>query len=893
MITVKVDNTMGYIAMFAQRGTLVFAMLMVMGLFAFNAAGQATGDLGKEDLFILSQEWLQEEADLVSDYDGNGVVDQRDLLLLIENLGQVAPEPTATPTIGDATPTPTVTATPTIPSGTPTATPTIPPATATATPTVPPATATPTIPAVTPTPTPIDGTPVPVTPTPTPEDGATPTPSPTEAPAETSTPSPTQGPTFTPTPTLPSGFEEFFTDFDQAEEITEPGLVTFDNDIADEQREALVSQGLLLQGNDLIPWFLFNSQEDDPLNGVVQSQPQSAAFNSNFGSYSDFQSSILLIEQPFFTTGATTPRISFDVAFDLEPAETRVRDFLSVYVLRAGSDAFELVDLNRDGEVIADPAQTGDGPLTSGSFDGIFDTQLDAGEFALEPTDFVSIEADLPKDNALRVALVFESDQAISFFQGAFVDNLRVYDAAAGPGEDPVINAIELVTSDTVYADSRTQLQILGENLQPVSQVVFRSAEGEQDLTFNQAGGVLTALTPRLADPAQAVTATLQVVRSDGAVSNQVSLAVEPAPQPVIESIEPERFPRQGFDTQLTIQGNFFRPAFEGDATEQGSEVILRQMDQEVVFTEADDFISRSLNQIVVDAEAIQTFPGTQVQVVVRNAYSGLESEPVVIDLVRTLDVEAFLIEVGGVGGFTYEPATETFPLQRDQTVNLLWEGEGFAVNALNVMVNDATFVVDSEVVEDLQPADPTDQATVAFLPPTNTSGLQNAILSLSPMILPAGENTVTISNRDGEVIEHQFTVIEPQAPLLYERDDDFSNQTLSVSAEDNLLVVWGDNFRGLGNGFTQREVASQLFLVPVGGGDAIALPEPDPTADLGIFPIIADNPVDADLIELPLPEGLVNVPDGETIDFRVQVLNPQSGLRVTSQPERTVTFEP
>ena len=167
----------------------VFALVLFFSsLFGTSAYSQLFEDqdniIDYKDLYVFMTQWKAGNA--ASDLDGNGIVDQQDLLIFIQLYRQTLTIPTPTP---DGTPIPTDTPSP---GDTPTPTETPEPGDT---------------PVPTQTPGPGD-TPVP---TETPEPGDTPIPTNTPTPTNTQLPLDTPIPTTPPTvtPTIPAGFEDF------------------------------------------------------------------------------------------------------------------------------------------------------------------------------------------------------------------------------------------------------------------------------------------------------------------------------------------------------------------------------------------------------------------------------------------------------------------------------------------------------------------------------------------------------------------------------------------------------------------------------------------------------------------------------------------------------------
>ncbi len=231
-------------------------------------------------------------------------------------------------------------------------------------------------------------------------------------------------PTPVPTPIQPEDL--FFTDFDSLDTLADGGMNTLDNDSRDE----LLAQGRLPALNFVVPWFIFDASAENQTNyGVAKSNGKSAAFNSDFGFYENAQTSILEIIQTFDTTAANSPKIAFDIAFAFEEPYSSIKDYLVVELLRSGETEYELLDINGDGTITTDKNAVGT-VLETGTFDGFFDTsnaEDEAGQ-PLGEEDFIHFEANLPQDTALKIVFRFESDSSVAS-EGAYIDNLRIYDA--------------------------------------------------------------------------------------------------------------------------------------------------------------------------------------------------------------------------------------------------------------------------------------------------------------------------------------------------------------------------------------------------------------------------------------------------------------------------------
>ncbi|RJP35363.1 MAG: hypothetical protein C4527_00855 [Candidatus Omnitrophota bacterium] len=793
------------------------------------------------------------------------------------------PEDTPTETL---TPTPTATETP-LPEDTPTETP-LPEATptlvieTTSTPTpVIEVTNTPTPIIIEPTlpPTPIaTDTPIPTV-TPVPTDTLVPTSTSTLAPTYTSVPTNTPAGTVEPTPT--PGFNEFFIDFDSLNSFPGGGVTTLDED----DDLALIGAGRMPVNNFVVPWFIFDANAENPSGyGVALSSPKSAALNTDFGYYSSAQTSVLEIDQVFNTAGATTPKLSFDVAFAFEEVFFTIRDYLVVEVLRAGETDYELLDINGDGVIVTDRSAIG-AVLDEGTFDGLFNTSGVEGQ-PLTEADFVHIEVNLPFSESVKIAFRFESDSS-GQAEGVYLDNVRVYDAVGTVPDEPVIRTIASEIGEAFYVDTENPILIQGLYLSPVGQVIFVSRDGIVELPFTESDSGIQVTLPRLSQPSETETATLRVVRSDGPSSRPFTVAMQAAPRPFVEAVNPSPFFLDAANPTLTITGSNFRPAFSAADPVGGSIVVLRQGEIEQIYP-ASAFTSRTRSRLVLNAAQISALAEGFVDVIVRNEYSGLESEEFQLFLqagTGELEIDRFQIQMGS--GFTarfFDPQTDIIPLQRDQAFILWWDGSGFVSSTINIEIAGVPVLVNG------QPADFIEEGKIGFIAIDTSIGL-----AIAPMVINAtGDLTASIRAGNGPPVVNTFPMKDPLPPIHYERAGDWSSALLSASRDyyDIDMTVYGDNFRGQTNeDLTDPEPVTRLFLVPVDGGDPIVLPEIVDLYNVSIQPEIADDFASEDILYPFIPANTVTVPQGETREFRLRVLNSDSGLFRDS--EATVTFEP
>ena len=629
---------------------------------------------------------------------------------------------------------------------------------------------------------------------------------------------------------------------------------------------------------------------------MAASDPDSVAFNDPiYGDYyANSQTSVLEVAQEFNTNKAVTPKLAFDIAYTFEePLPNSIPDFLVVEVLRRGQSQYELLDINGDGQVVSDLTAVGSltvGPLRdAGTFDGFYgtsQTQDHAGQHQpLAKQDFVHVEVDLPKNDSLKIAFRFQSDPSSYFYEGAYLDNIRIYDSGGSGGAEPRIAGVVNRDGGSIYVDTETRAAIRGKNLSPVEQVVFKSRDGEVQLPFQEQAGDVWITLPRLSQPlTDEMNATLKVIRKDQVESALFTFAMTAAPKPVIQSISPSTLFLNGSDYTLRIHGNHFRPAFPGATDSDGSRVLIGQNGKEVVYSQSADFNSRNLTDLVLDVTELRTFSAGVVDVTVENGYSGLASAVFQLQLENgsgALQVDSFLIEMGGTD---FDPTKDILPMQRDQSFTLLWVGSGFSTTTLNIDINGVPVVAAGN------PVGTVNGATINVL-----IGPSNVNLGLSPYVI-AKSGTVSTSIRlgNGQPIVQTFTISDSLPPVLYHREinnyyiyGDWNTYAPDRSSTDsNDLHIYGDNFRGLTNGMTTSETVTRIFLLPVAGGDPIPLPSVD-SFSIQITPIIADNPQGEDALIESVPGG--TVPPGT---YRLRVLNPDSGLYADSPPNLTITFK-
>ena len=824
---------------------------------SFNPDFDGNGTIDAKDLFIFTMFWKSENS--AADFNGDGTVNALDMLLFKEAFHS-AIEPTPTPTLdGDPTPTPTM-----IPD-TPTPTPTEP--------------------IVEDTPTPTE-TPVPGTPTPTPEEG-------------TPVPTPTEGPEPTPTP-IPAG-TLFFTNFDAAATLEDAGMATLEGVDAEDQ---LYAENRLPDANQLFPWFVLNTEDLDPTYdyGVALSDPKCAALNEDHFAYYSTQTSVLEIKDPIDTSSVSLPTLTFEAAFLTEIPEFAVNDFMVVEVKRSTSDTWEILDINNDGQVIDDKTAFDENnpvALLPDTFDGLFGaSNPDNTEGPLTKDDFVPIEISLPSDPSLQIAFRFESNLVI-YGEGVYLDNIHVFDASQG-GLHPTIRRVVNQDGSNIYADTETRVVIQGSRLTPAKKVIFTSRDGEAELPFSETSDGVSVVLPRLSNPTEADNATLKVIVEDDSETSSFGFTIDAAPAPQIDSISPSPFYLDASNATIRIYGSNFRPAFTG-ATDSGGTIVSIDtgIGEPIKYEFPTEFFKRTISEIAFDGSALKTLSPGPVTITLTNEYSGVQSDPFDLNLQSgsgDLQIEAFNIEIGG-GAYTYDPATEPFPLQQDQAFSLIWDVGGVTKEQLNIDLAGISFVVNgaintSVISERLNELGM--DASTASGKASLTVGYSGVILELAPMIIGAtGSIPADIRLANGDPIETTFALLDPQPPVIYETADDFASQEWSTS-EEISFTVYGDNFRKLKTWGADGESVTQLQLVPLDGSDPITLPK---MSEFDITVNVGTDESNPDSVYQIIPTNFYNfsegqrllVPEGETLEFKLRVLNPDSGAYVDS--ERSITF--
>lgn len=676
--------------------------------------------------------------------------------------------------------------------------------------------------------------------------------------------------------------------------------------------DQLIEENRMPDTNTLVPWFILNTSELDSVYdyGVALSDPRSAALNPNHFAYVTNQTSILEFKNPQNTSKAGGPVLSFDAAYLFENPEEndQIRDFLVVEVKRSDSTTWELLDLNGDGTITNDKTAfdpTNPQALQKNTFDGLFGASNPQNKLSpLTKADFITIEVRLPSDPALQIAFRFESDSSLSE-EGIYLDNVRIYDASSTVVAPSIRQVINQDGTD-LYVDTENRITIKGTQLTPAQKVIFTSRDGAVELTFSETADGISATLPRLSNPTQADAATLKVVRTDQTESDLFSIAMKAAPAPEIELLNPSTFFLNASDATIHIQGQNFRPAFSG-ATESGGSIVTIDIGttEPIIYTLPTDFISRSLDEIVIDGSALKSLSPGPVTVSVKNEYSGLESNYENLTLTAgagELQVDSFTIEIGQ-GGVSYDPAVEQFPLQQDQSFTLVWFVQGIVSDQLNIDLAGIPYVVNGELNEivlferlkDLGRETESVEGKASLY----ADELYGTVtLEFAPMILGAtGTITANIRLGTGAPATRTFSLYDPQPPILYERASDWASQEWNT-AKSISFSVFGDNFRGLSTFGATGESVTRLQLIPLDGSDPINLPKMDQYS-IYIIPRIGDPDYVDELAQI-IPVSFYNfeegqrllVPAGETKVFKLRILNPDSGL-YTDSAARTVTFIP
>lgn len=869
--------------------------------------------LDAKDVFFFAAQWLNAAGHPSADLIQDATVNQRDLLLLIQNYHGTITGATATPTPtieASPTSTATVTVAPTLtPTATATTAPTVTPtATATAVPTSTPTegatepSPTPTSGIVEPSPTPTQGVIVPTT-TPTDTETATPTQTPTPVPTDTATPTPVTPDTPTPEPSPVPGFEEFTANFET--NFNPSDFYTPDSGTNPSVIQELIQQGRIDDESFIVsPWQLF-----DATTGAALSDPISVGFTD----YRNRQVSILEINRAFNTSQATLPRLAFDIAFSFEQplpgGASPIEDYLVVEVKRFGQTEYTWLDLNADNVLNQDLNDFGSDPerysqTASGIADVFFSTTNDSGSplTKLGREDFIHVEIDLPQDPGLRIAFRFVSGGSVAGFEGAFIDNLHVYEAYSV--ELPEITDIEFLgyepdpsnpLPDYIHSDTQSRVLVQGRNLEPIGQVVYDlNVSADLTATYRRIGNAFLITLPPLGPQIQGDTAKLRIIRADAQYDERWFRVINPArtnpaTRPTITAQDPLPYYVDSNSGNLTLIGRYFRPLYADSTETNGSTVTITQGETTITLTQPSDFIIRSGTEIVIPAFRLDALTSGTAQVQVTNPGTNLVSDVFNLTLAEgggSLVIDSFLINPGGLGN-SYDPRVTIFPLQSDQYFSLEWAGDNLTRDGMDIYFGSFPVVQDGDELAD----------NVALFASPNSM-----ILDVAPETIQPGTVTVALQKGSGAPVLFTFDLEAPLPPVLYpkpetELNDDFSTQTLSLSGPVTDVFIYGDNFRGQLPTSTaiQPETPSRVYLFPASipvpaEADLIPLPELDPLFNINIFPGINQD-TSYDIITQPIdPAALgLTIPAGQTQEFRIRVLNPDSGFYVDSEPGKTL----
>ncbi len=784
-----------------------------------------------KDLLILSQQWGSAGTPGNSaDWNGDGVVDALDLRFFLS--GYRASLPTPTPS---ATPTDTPTEEPT-PTHTPTLTPT-----------------------ETPTEAPIEPTSTP-TPTQSPTNTATHTVTPTATPTNTSMSTPTEEPTATPTVTptntpFVGQFEELIFDFETANPPNLPsGLRTELDETELDPERLLIPGGIDQVPNDLFPWFTADENTDGT--ALARSGSKSAAlYDERRGYYELKQTSILTVDQILDTTVAREPRLEFYVAHDIEPPADQVYDFLAVEISTDGGETYTFADLNQDGEVVDDPRLL--------AFDGLSGMSDKNGDDRLGKEDFEFFSVELPSATQVIVAFRFVSDQEFSNYRGAYLDDIRIYDAGETGPEGPSIDRVSVVGGGLIYADDVTTIALEGANLSPPQSVVLSFEDTHRDLEFQIISGQkIQAVIPRL-EPDLSVTATIILTRTDGK-SASTEIPITSAPKPQVSDMDPSPIFLEGDNRTFTIIGEHFRvPDADGA---NGSIVGIGQEQEDGYvyrsFTVASAISEISRTEITLDPFAIlgRLTAGTVI-VDVTNVYSGLVSDPFTVE-VREGAGEPSIDKV--MIGFVDQPS-----VQSDEEQTLIIIGENFTQSGLNLTIGEVS-VVSNGIV-----ANP-DRSRV-FIDASEIT------VVAEPGYLTSTGTVPVVVEIAGTTAQSSYEVTDPDPPLLARVEP----AAIDNSVEETITIT-GDNLRGKGT-----EDPTQVELLPANESGEIT-PDGEPiqldVSSLQVAIGLAEGEDDT-IQNVSIPAGSLGVTSGETRYFRIRLTNPLSGLN-TVEPRIGSTVE-
>ncbi|MDX9754971.1 MAG: IPT/TIG domain-containing protein, partial [bacterium] len=585
------------------------------------------------------------------------------------------------------------------------------------------------------------------------------------------------------------------------------------------------------------------------------------------------------IRPRFNTIGVQQPKLAFDLAYAFEPPVfATINDYLVVEISVDGGP-FQRLDV--DG---VDP------------FDGFYSTEPRLT--ALTPSDYVYYVLDLPQAADLRIAFRFESDFS-GFDQGAFLDNVQVYDASAADST-PRIRTVTNLAEDAFYADLMGETLISGNHLLPAQTVTVSTAQGNIEVPFTALEDNLRVTLPPVAGITATATGAITVTRDNGKVSEPFAFSIQPAPKPRITAINPSPFYLGGTGTRIEIYGEHFRPS-------QGSRVMV-DFGQELV-TLTSGYIEEATTKIVIDIPRLKQEPAGAIDFVIKNQVSQLESTAYPLALVSgdgSIVVDDFLIELGGGVG-TYDPRLDfykTYPLQRDQAFTLIWQGTGFTSrSSVNIRVGGKDLVINGKEVALGQAG----ERKLAFTF-EDFFGMQDMLLEIAPMVLDiTGEVTAEIRLGNGVPVITTFHLEDPQPPAIYLRDGDFRRIDVDATTSEEIFI-FGNNFRGVGTGATDMESITRVYLFPAGMEQ---LPEDfDPRRldqshpDFKLLPAMTrldinlqpdpegfqDNDTSMDDLRQVILANTVPVPDPFN-SYRILVINPDSGLYTVSTMLDFVTF--
>ncbi|MFH1740969.1 MAG: hypothetical protein ABIH23_18355 [bacterium] len=807
------------------------------------------------DLYIIAQQWTTEgQTGNSADWNGDGIVDRRDLTTFIFffGMGLTPPTPTLTPSPTDMpTETPTETNTPT-PTVTPTST-----ETTTATPLE---TATPTEP---PTVTPTQTHTAIEQPTPTPTEEQIPTPTPTVTPTLTPTPETTNTPTTTPTQVPPTAtptntpfvgtFEEKFFNF---ENVTAPALPSGLRTEMDPS--AVEAERLLIPGedipNDLFEWFTRDENTDNE--ALAYSGTRSAVINSRTGWYSLRQTSILTVNQVMDTTQAKEPRLEFRIAYEIEEPGSWIYDYLVVEVSTNGGGNYTVMDLNQDGQVVSDPTLLG--------FDGLYGSS-DSNDNGLDKNDFEFYSLNLPSSAQVMIAFRFVSDQFNSNYPGVFLDDIRIYDAGAAAPDEPVITKVSVEGGGLVYADDQSTIILQGNHLSPPQSVVLVIESGNQTLDFEiVSDSEIKAVIPRQEILDTNVLASLLLTRIDGMSATYLNLPILAAPKPQIVSVAPSPIFIEADNEAFTLTGNYFRVP---DTNGNYASIVGIHQDQDgggihETFTTSSGIDSIDRSEIVIDPFPIlRRLVAGQVIMQVTNPYSGLVSEPFQVD-VR-----------GGAGESNIDRVMIDYwdrpYIESDQEQTLIISGAAFSQSQMSLSIGGVQLVSEGEIV---------DEARTQIQVQTT-----EIIIIAEPGVLTATGTVLVYLDIAGVISTADYEVRDPSPPELVRIEP-----TTIDNTKTEFITIHGDNFRGLGT-----EEPTELGLLPADSSGEL-IPDGQPVAvsvsslDLWIDPT---EGADDMIWSIPIEQNLLGIPEGETRYYRVRLTNPFSGLSVI-EPRLGSTIE-